>query len=190
MAAPLHSDAWVIGRTITVSGDPFTIAGVMPPEFDFSRARDRDVAFAPSHSRDYRSPSRLSPECSKALRPCRRRAPYSLSRNNWNNKIPTTRRDSSSAYPPGAAPCPRQSQLTLLFIPHSRRRSGAFDRLRRCGQLAAQPRGGAAERDGHPSLAWRRNVAGDPPVSRRSSCAGGARKRRWNSGGARSPPNS
>jgi predicted permease len=30
-----HSDPGVIGRTVTVSGDLYTIAGVMPPEFDF-----------------------------------------------------------------------------------------------------------------------------------------------------------
>jgi putative ABC transport system permease protein len=30
-----HSDPGVIGRSVTVSGDLYTIAGVMPPEFDF-----------------------------------------------------------------------------------------------------------------------------------------------------------
>lgn len=30
-----HSDPQVVGRTVTVSGDLFTVAGVMPPEFDF-----------------------------------------------------------------------------------------------------------------------------------------------------------
>lgn len=30
-----HSDPGVIGRTVSVDGDSFTIAGVMPPEFDF-----------------------------------------------------------------------------------------------------------------------------------------------------------
>lgn len=30
-----HSDPGVLGRAITVSGDVYTVAGVMPPEFDF-----------------------------------------------------------------------------------------------------------------------------------------------------------
>src|SRR5580692_8874638 len=33
-----HSDPAVIGRAITVSGELYTIAGVMPPEFDFPAA--------------------------------------------------------------------------------------------------------------------------------------------------------
>ena len=31
-----HAEPAVVGRTITVSGELFTVAGVMPPEFDFS----------------------------------------------------------------------------------------------------------------------------------------------------------
>ena len=50
-----HSDPAVIGRSITVSGDLYTVAGVMPPRVRFSRAGNRDVAVGPSQPGHRRS---------------------------------------------------------------------------------------------------------------------------------------
>jgi putative ABC transport system permease protein len=115
-----HSDPGVIGRAITVSGDLYTIAGVMPPEFDFPLpeiqmwlSNHLTAASAGSVQIVGRLKPGVSPtQAQAALQPMAQRLEQQAKAPPNNDRLgglqlPVT---------PWSDTIPRENQLTLLFI--------------------------------------------------------------------------
>ena len=110
-----HGSADVIGRTVSVSGDSFTIIGVMPPEFDFPAP---EVEMWVSLHLTAASPGvillagRLAPgisaaQAQTAMQPIAQRI---------EQAHPVDRAGLTLAVTPWSDNFPRQNRLTLLFV--------------------------------------------------------------------------
>jgi len=115
-----HSDPGVIGRAITVSGDLYTIAGVMPPEFDFPLPEIQmwlSNRLTAASSGSVQIVARLKPgvspsQAQAALQPMAQRLEQQA------KAPPNDDRLAGLQLPvtPWSNTIPRENQLTLLFI--------------------------------------------------------------------------
>jgi putative ABC transport system permease protein len=113
-----HSDPAVIGRAITVSGDLYTVAGVMPPEFDFPEPQVQlwlSLHLTPASSGSLLILGRLKPGVSSAraqaaLQPIAHRLEEQGVAQ--QNRLLGLQFDVS----PWSDSIPRENRLTLIFI--------------------------------------------------------------------------
>ncbi len=110
-----HSDPNVIGRAITVSGDPFTIAGVMPPEFDFSAPEIEmwlSLRLTPATTGAVQVVGRIK----AGVTPGQAQSALAIVARQLELKNPETKAGLHLAVSPWSNAIPRQNQLTLIFI--------------------------------------------------------------------------
>jgi putative ABC transport system permease protein len=110
-----HSDPTVIGRSITVSGELFTVAGVMPPAFDFPSPEIEmwlNVHLTPTSPGPAQVAARLAPgitasQAQAALEPVAHRLEQQHGERDAGLRLDVS---------PWSDVIPRESRLTLIFI--------------------------------------------------------------------------
>lgn len=110
-----HADPQIVGRPMTISGEVFTIAGVMPPVFEF-----------PASGIDFWTPVHLVPDIKMwfdvvaRLRPgvstTQARSAMEVIARQMEQEDPTVRRDLKLAVEPWSETLDRKYELTLLFV--------------------------------------------------------------------------
>ena len=110
-----HSDTNIIGRAISVSGEPFIIAGVMAPEFDFSAPEIEmwlSLHLAPATIGSVQVVGRLK----EGVTPTQAQAALQPIAKQLEQANPDNKTGLQLVVSPWSDNVPRQNQLTLIFI--------------------------------------------------------------------------
>ena len=176
------ADPSLVGRAVQLSDRPFTVIGVLPPDFrGLQRGLVNDVWISlDTWSRFYGSPASLERRDARHFEVVARLAPgatlaraasdLALLGSRWATAFPEASRGSD---PPRAAGHPdRRTRRPARPAPRRGRASGAGDRRRQCLDPARGPRRRPSRRDGDEAGPRRE------PVAHRAAGPGGGRAAR------------